>query len=786
MDSTSTNTVRVSILTPVYKHDTRYTRKCLESLKAQTLKNCEFIIIDNGATKEVKELVGDVTRGDERFRIIKLSKNRGYGRAMNAGLTAARGEYIGVVESDDFVEPTMFETLYTIGEKHNVDIVKSLFYIYENERDARVGITFRPSDYDSPKKNVEVPDYCFKMGSFWSAIYRREMIEKHEIRFEEQSQPSGEDVMWTLKTYIFCRNIFITQKILYHYRKDNPSSSIRKKDSKIWNCMNLYSKLFSYLENRQSEMKDIYWNVVCRRHFLNFIWAVRGGEVSRWNWFLLKKVSGQFKCNLKKGYVKLGQVEDVKYKRIAYHPFRTFISGNVDKSESPLKTTHPETNVDDNSLYVASFLLIPIYYRFRSQDYTKEKYLWGLYKKVSREACQKYFFLGFCIARSERSALSVGKTKGAFTYKFNLLGIPLIKKLGSREEKDDRVIDIVHDCQKNIEGLISHIKKLERGEEKRDKVIEVVHDCKKNTEGLISRIKKLESREEKCDKVTEVVHDCKKNIEDLVRGIHAVETKLGDRLSQLGETHYQTMWFPSKVVSLHQKVFPQFKNIHEGEDVVVVGCGPTLHYYDPISDAKHIFLNRAFRCEKIKFDYGFIWDVQGFIRDDDSVAIEEFGNYDCIKFCGVFLHDRVESPFKVNCTRGQLYRFYSSARWKIGLPAIDTVIHGDLSVYPLADFMSISFAALHFALWTQPRRIFLVGLDTVMNGSFDGRQNPYHFKEMLQGYTLFQEFITMHYPATEIISVNPVGLRGMFRDVYTPSYIQAHPDVENAEIITCG
>ena len=257
--------------------------------------------------------------------------------------------------------------------------------------------------------------------------------------------------------------------------------------------------------------------------------------------------------------------------------------------------------------------------------------------------------------------------------------------------------------------------------------------------------------------------------------------KLEDSINELKEFIYQTMWLPQKVAELHKQVFPQFKSIHEGEDIVIVGCGPTLFHYTPIKGAKHISLNRAFRYKGIKFDYAFIWDLPGLAIANDG-CVEDFLNYDCTKFVGKFLSERIPISEYIENKKGKLYRCYSSSRYPFLDPIVDPVIHADLSLFPLVDFMSISFGALHFASWTHPRRIYLVGLDTVINGSFDGRQNPYNFQEMFKGYRLFKEFMQNHYPETEIISINPIGLKGLFKDMYTQSYLDKHPELKNENV----
>ena len=99
--------------------------------------------------------------------------------------------------------------------------------------------------------------------------------------------------------------------------------------------------------------------------------------------------------------------------------------------------------------------------------------------------------------------------------------------------------------------------------------------------------------------------------------------------------------------------------------------------------------------------------------------------------------------------------------------------------------MSISFGALNFAAYTHPKRIYLVGLDTKQTACFDGREHQYYMKELMLGYRLFKDFFKRYYPDVEVISVNPVGLKGMFKDVYTQSYVDAHPELleEDIEIL---
>ena len=107
----------------------------------------------------------------------------------------------------------------------------------------------------------------------------------------------------------------------------------------------------------------------------------------------------------------------------------------------------------------------------------------------------------------------------------------------------------------------------------------------------------------------------------------------------------------------------------------------------------------------------------------------------------------------------------------------------DLAVEPLGDFMGTIFSALQFACYTLPKRIFLVGCDCSSDGHFHSDENiPKDLTYQVALWKRLDEFIKNTYPDIEIISVNPVGLKGMFHDVYTKEYIAEHPDLQTQNI----
>ncbi len=243
-----------------------------------------------------------------------------------------------------------------------------------------------------------------------------------------------------------------------------------------------------------------------------------------------------------------------------------------------------------------------------------------------------------------------------------------------------------------------------------------------------------------------------------------------------------------EVKELHKETFSRFLDYNVGKNVAIWGCGPTIKHYNNELNTVNVALNKALFLDNIDFEYSFAQDVNilktcpGYI---DKIKAKK----EVVKFIGNFLQPQhhLNMPVIKEAEKYNIFKYYSAAR--MWLPAMDFSweLFPDITCHPLADFSSISFAALHFALFTHPEKIYLIGLDTNVGGNniFDGKNGNYDIKNMLNGYKKFKEFAKIYYPDVEIISVNPVGLKGLFKDVYTKDYVNEHPELlkENVEVI---
>ena len=218
--------------------------------------------------------------------------------------------------------------------------------------------------------------------------------------------------------------------------------------------------------------------------------------------------------------------------------------------------------------------------------------------------------------------------------------------------------------------------------------------------------------------------------------------------------------FVSNLVSnIHSKTFPQYKNIHEGKEVVVVACGPTMKDYVPMENVIHIGVNKAYQNSNIKFDYLFAHDYRA-VKDH----LENIINYPAEKFLGSNLTRR--KGYLKDCIIPMKYQnkdsvnlYFTDYPRNLSYPYIEHCA--------LMDFRSIIFAATQFALYTNPARIYLVGCDCSDCGYFDGSKQFGKASHLTIGWQKLKEYRDTYYPDTEIVSINPVGLKGMFKDVYT-------------------
>lgn len=213
----------ISVLVPCCNVEA-YVRACLESIRRQTYRHIEVLCIDDGSTDGTGAIIDEYAEKDSRFIAIH-KPNSGYGDSMNMALDRCTGDYIGIVESDDWIEPDMFEVLLNAALIHDLDNVRCLWYegptATERVRKWR----------DVPKNRVFCPlqqqDIFMLQPAIWSALYRRDLLDAphDKIRFLPTPGASYQDASFAFKTYARSQRMMMIDRPLHHYRI-NPSSSV--------------------------------------------------------------------------------------------------------------------------------------------------------------------------------------------------------------------------------------------------------------------------------------------------------------------------------------------------------------------------------------------------------------------------------------------------------------------------------------------------------------------------------------------------------------------------------
>lgn len=224
----------ISIIVPVY-NTARYLHQCLDSILSQTIKDIEVICVDDGSTDESPDICDDYADRGGRVRVIH-KENGGLVSARKAGLAVASGEYIGYVDSDDWVEPEMYERFLTVLVKEQADIAMCgrIEDIGDTGRWVRHGFPAGRYDKQSLIEKIYpgmiVNGAFFEWGIFpgvWDKLFRREALESFQMAVDERLT-MGEDAVCTYPALLHAESICILDECLYHYRQ-NPASMVRQK-----------------------------------------------------------------------------------------------------------------------------------------------------------------------------------------------------------------------------------------------------------------------------------------------------------------------------------------------------------------------------------------------------------------------------------------------------------------------------------------------------------------------------------------------------------------------------
>lgn len=226
----------ISVIIPVYNVE-RYLPACVESVLKQSFQNFEIILVDDESPDSCPSMCDDYAKSDQRIRVIH-KKNGGLGFARNSGLDVACGRYVCFLDSDDSLDSETFEFCRSLAVKENADEVRFLYRRFKDDKvrhskdcDKASAVVIIADGYTKAEPMLDVISpvlsertlYAPTTASSCTALYRREIIERNNIRFHSERELISEDYVFNIDFAFACNRIVYTDCKFYNYRINSSS-----------------------------------------------------------------------------------------------------------------------------------------------------------------------------------------------------------------------------------------------------------------------------------------------------------------------------------------------------------------------------------------------------------------------------------------------------------------------------------------------------------------------------------------------------------------------------------
>lgn len=237
------------------------------------MKDIEIICINDGSTDSSLSIIREYERRDPRIVVID-KPNSGYGDSMNKGKELARGEYIGIVESDDFATIDMFDKLYKTANRNELDIVCSNYYAhrtgYGRDLDALVENLAICGSYGKVFNSMDNPRVFMCQPAIWTSIYKKSLLDSEDVRFLPTPGASFQDTAFYFKAFYAASRVMLLKEGYLHYRVDNANFSV-KNQNKLFCVCDEYAEVWNYAKRDASKFETLKtW--IPRQQFEGYLW----------------------------------------------------------------------------------------------------------------------------------------------------------------------------------------------------------------------------------------------------------------------------------------------------------------------------------------------------------------------------------------------------------------------------------------------------------------------------------------------------------------------------------
>ena len=303
---------KVSVILPIYNAG-RYLRECLNSIIHQTFKEIEIICVNDGSTDNSLDIITEYAQKDSRIKYIN-KPNAGYGQTMNCGLDLAMGEYIGIVEPDDYIESTMYEILYKRAKETDVDFVKGDVYFWYSKTNKRTysNIITNKNLYNVVQYDLANTGLMVGAIANCAGIYREDFLKQHHIRYHESPGASFQDQGFYYQVMFHAHSGLFLNIPLYHYRQDNQDSSVNDM-SKVSCILDEYKFVHKILA--KVPYKERFYPLFYKKMINSYLWNLSRLPDSMAPDFR-KKICEEFSIAVKNGELARQVVGNESWKKI--------------------------------------------------------------------------------------------------------------------------------------------------------------------------------------------------------------------------------------------------------------------------------------------------------------------------------------------------------------------------------------------------------------------------------------------------------------------------------------
>ena len=260
---------KVSVIMPSL-NVASYIQECMESVVNQTLKEIEILCIDAGSTDGTWEILQKYAKNDPRIHLIH-SEKRSYGYQMNLGFDAAHGQYIGIVETDDYIKLDMYEVLYRTAFQNDLDFVNSDSYRFFNDectnkrKFERLPLSNDKKIYYKKVNPSQTPSLLRLTMNNVTGIYRRTLIQDHHIRLNESPGAAFQDNGLWFQIFSLSQSAMFIDRAFYCIRRDNPNSSVHNKE-KVYCMCDEYDYILKFLKKDTERLEQFFPYYVVKKY----------------------------------------------------------------------------------------------------------------------------------------------------------------------------------------------------------------------------------------------------------------------------------------------------------------------------------------------------------------------------------------------------------------------------------------------------------------------------------------------------------------------------------------